>query len=67
MVQLKQRFPDKADATVLAEPDTPYDTLVQVMDAMRSTQTASKGKVVRADLFPNISVGDAPTKAGGQR
>ena len=34
--QLKTRFPDKTEATVLAEPNTPYDTLVQVMDAVRA-------------------------------
>ena len=62
MVQLKARFPDKGEATVLAEPDTPYDTLVQVMDAMRSTNTARDGKVVHADLFPALSVGDAPLR-----
>jgi biopolymer transport protein ExbD len=62
MVQLKAKFPDKNEATVLAEPNTPYDTLVQVMDAMRSANTAKDGKVVVADLFPNISVGDAPVR-----
>jgi biopolymer transport protein ExbD len=62
MVQLKAKFPDKSEATVLAEPNTPYDTLVQVMDAMRSANTAKDGKVVAADLFPNISVGDAPVR-----
>jgi biopolymer transport protein ExbD len=46
--QVKAKFPDKLDATVLAQPDTPYDTLVQ------------GGKVVRGELFPNISIGDAP-------
>ncbi len=60
MVQLKARFPDKAEATVLAEPNTAYDTLVQVMDAVRETQTAHGPKVVRAELFPSISIGDAP-------
>jgi len=60
MVQLKARFPDKAEATVLAEPNTPYDTLVQVMDAVRGTQTAQGPKVVHAELFPAISIGDAP-------
>jgi len=62
MAQLKAKFPDKNEATVLAEPNTPYDTLVQVMDAMRSANTAKDGKVVVADLFPNISVGDAPVR-----
>lgn len=60
MVQIKARFPDKIDATVLAEPNTSYDTLVQVMDAVRGTVTAVGPKVVRAELFPNISIGDAP-------
>jgi len=62
MVQLKSRFPDKREATVLAEPNTPYDTIVQVMDAMRSANTASGNQVVRAELFPGISLGDAPLR-----
>ena len=61
--QLKVKFPDKAEATILAQPDTPYDTLVHVMDAVRITNTAQGGKVVKAELFPNISIGDAPIKA----
>jgi biopolymer transport protein ExbD len=60
MVQIKARFPDQTDATLLAEPDTPYDTLVQVMDAMREMHTVRGPKVTRAELFPNISIGDAP-------
>jgi biopolymer transport protein ExbD len=60
MVQIKARFPDKLDANVLAEPNTSYDTLVQVMDAVRGTVTAVGPKIVRAELFPNISIGDAP-------
>jgi biopolymer transport protein ExbD len=63
MVQLKARFPDKVDATLLAEPDTPYDHLVQVMDAVRGTVTAQGPVLVHADLFPNISIGDAPLRA----
>lgn len=62
MLQLKQRFPDKTAATVLAEPNTPYDTLVQVMDAMRATNTAQGARLVHSDLFPDISIGDAPRK-----
>ena len=60
MVQIKAKFPDTTDSTLLAEPDTAYDTLVQVMDAMRESQTVAGTKVTRAELFPNISIGDAP-------
>ena len=58
---IKAKFPDKADAAVLAEQNTPYDSLVHVMDAVRSGRSAQGGTTpVRVDLFPNISVGDAP-------
>ena len=60
MYQLKARFPDKAEATILAEPDTPYDLLVQTMDAVRTGKSARNGAVVQVDLFPEISIGDAP-------
>jgi biopolymer transport protein ExbD len=60
MEQLKTRFPDKNEASVLAEPNTSYDTIVKVMDAIRTGHVAQGDKVVRAELFTNISIGDAP-------
>lgn len=60
MVMLKGRFPDKVDATLLAEPNTPYESLVRVMDAVRETYSVQGAKTVRSELFPNISIGDAP-------
>lgn len=61
MKQLKVRFPDKLDATVLAEPDTPYQTLVDTMDATRTFAVVSAGSVRYGDLFPNVALGDAPS------
>lgn len=57
--RVKQRFPQQTDATVLAEPDTPYDTLVQVMDTLRAAPDGA-----RAELFPHIAIGDAPVVRG---
>jgi biopolymer transport protein ExbD len=57
---IKAKFPDKLEATLLAQPDTSYDALVQVMDVMRVTKTAQGANVVITELFPNISIGDAP-------
>ena len=59
MQQLKARFPDKVEATILAEPDTSYDVLVQTMDAVRAARSARS----HVDLFPEISIGDAPVAA----
>ena len=58
--QIKMKYPAKAEATVLPEPNVSYDTLVQVMDAVRAGAQVQGGRIVRTDYFPNISIGDAP-------
>jgi biopolymer transport protein ExbD len=57
---VKTKFPEKTDASILLEPDTAYDTLVQVMDHVRVFETGEGANVVQAELFPDISIGDAP-------
>ncbi len=58
--QIKVRFPNKTALTILAEQNTSYDNLVQAMDASRSYRTLYEGEQVYAELFPDISIGDAP-------
>ncbi|KQU65943.1 MULTISPECIES: biopolymer transporter ExbD [unclassified Rhizobacter] len=58
--QIKAKFPDKVDASVLAEPNTPYDALVQVMDSVRVVVVSKGATLLHTELFPNISIGDAP-------
>ncbi len=67
LLQLKARYPDQKEATVLAETDTPYDTLVQVMDTLRAGTPAAGPTGARAELFPQLSVGDAPVRATAAR
>ncbi len=59
MRTIKAQFPDMTDASVLLGPNVPYDVLVQVMDAVRVYQLPV-APFSKAELFPNISVGDAP-------
>ena len=47
------------DSNVLLAPDIPYDTLVQVMDTVR-VWVVEDGTYRKAELFPDISVGEAP-------
>ncbi len=63
MQELKRRMPDKDDIMVLLEPKTPYQTLVSVMDTVRSYPAVQHLEVVQAALFPVISLGDAPVEA----
>jgi biopolymer transport protein ExbD len=57
---VKTKFPEKTEATILLEPDTAYDTLVQVMDHVRVFEAGEAPNTVQAELFPDISIGDAP-------
>jgi biopolymer transport protein ExbD len=59
LVRIKARFPEKVDATVLVEPDVSYDAVVHVMDTVRSVRVTENGVSVAAELFPEISIGDA--------
>ena len=61
---IKRRYPKKTDAAILLESDIPYDTLVQVMDRVRIEEKIEDQKIVRNDLFPDISIGDAPVIDG---
>ena len=70
--EVKRRLSDqgieKRDIFLLSEPETDYQTIVSVMDAIRSYKTVVVTDVVDAELFPDVSLGDAPegesTQAG---
>lgn len=65
--QLREQGIEKRSITVLAEPDTDYQTIVTAMDTVRSFKAVVAASVVDAALFPEISFGDAPFVAGVDR
>ena len=65
LVELKNRYPEKTEASILLESDIEYNTLVQVMDRVRVEEEIAEDSIIRNDLFPDISIGDAPVSAGG--
>ncbi|MCA6062566.1 ExbD/TolR family protein [Thalassolituus marinus] len=54
-------FEDKKDISLLSESDIDYQTLITVMDAVRVYPAVVAASLVDATLFPEISLGDAPT------
>jgi len=60
LIAIKLKYPKKENISLLLEPETPYDTLVQVMDTVREVKVLEVASVVRKELFPQISIGDAP-------
>src|SRR5262249_5650205 len=57
---VKAKCTEKPEPSTLLEPDTAYDTLVQVMDHVRVFEAGEGANTVQAELFPDISIGDAP-------
>ena len=68
LLSLKRDYPNKDDASVLLEPEIPYDYLIQVMDVVRSVELPLEEpsdepdapKFQRVALFTNIAIGEAP-------
>ena len=56
---VKSKYPDKTEATILLEQEIQYEILVQVMDTVRVFPVPGSQWDV-AELFPDVSVGDAP-------
>ena len=61
---VKSRYPDKTEATILLEPNTPYNTMIEVMDRTRVVEVNAGLQSVQAELFPEVSIGDAPIPVG---
>ncbi len=65
---VKARYSTVLAGNVLLEPNIPYDVLVQTMDNTRVWIDTTGPLLQKVELFPDISVGDAPlvgAAAGG--
>jgi biopolymer transport protein ExbD len=62
---VKTQYPDETRATILLEPDIRYETMIHVMDAVRVGTIVRAATPVRVELFPEISIGDAPAASEG--
>jgi len=60
LLEIKRRFPDEDSITLLFEKQVSYKTLIQVMDYVRSVDVVEIAQLTTYELFPNISIGDAP-------
>lgn len=58
--QLAEKGIEKRDINLLSEKATEYQTLVSAMDTVRSYKTVVGTSLVHAELFPDVSLGDAP-------
>lgn len=62
--EIKKQFKDKSDILLLSEADVSYQSLVSTMDTVRGFTTVVATSAVEVELFPEISLGDAPPRGG---
>jgi len=60
LIEIKNRFPQEQKITLLLDPKVNYKTLIQVMDRVRIAEVVQLADVELMELFPSISIGDAP-------
>jgi len=61
----KLRQPEKLDSSILLEPEVEYERLVTIMDTLKvAVREDDNGELVRTELFPVVSIGDAPVMPG---
>ncbi len=63
LAEVKKSAPAETTVTLLLEPAIPYDDLIRIMDTARFTPAEARAAGLPPEMFPNISLGDAP---GGQ-
>ncbi|WP_020410952.1 ExbD/TolR family protein [Hahella ganghwensis] len=62
--QLAAKSIEKRDALLLSEAGVSYQSIVSTMDTLRTAKTVVVTDAVDVELFPEISLGDAPKKKG---
>ncbi|MGD8524633.1 MAG: biopolymer transporter ExbD [Thioalkalispiraceae bacterium] len=60
LVQIKEKIPYVTAVNILSDKNIKYDEIISTMDASRSYKTNIDGEYVEVELFPSISLGDAP-------
>ena len=58
--QVKVSYPEKINITILSQQNSSYGSLIKTMDSVRVFNAVEDGELVQVELFPNISIGDAP-------
>lgn len=58
--QVKISYPEKMNITILSQQSSSYESLIKTMDSVRVFNALEDGELVQVELFPNISIGDAP-------
>lgn len=60
LLELKRRFPEEQGVALLLDRGVAYKTMISVMDHVRSADIVQAASLQTVELFPQVSIGDAP-------
>lgn len=60
LVEVKRRFPEETNVSLLLDARVPYKRLIEVMDQVRSAEIVNVGTLEEVELFPSVAIGEAP-------
>lgn len=60
LIEIKSRFPQEQGIVLLLDKAVTYKTMIEVMDKVRSADVVRMATLETVELFPNVSIGDAP-------
>lgn len=60
LVEIKRRFPEETAIALLVDSRVAYKRLIEVMDQVRSAEIVNVTTLEEVELFPTISIGEAP-------
>lgn len=63
LLEVKRRFPEETGISLLLDSRVSYKRLIEVMDQVRSAEIVNVGTLEEVELFPSISIGEAPPLA----
>lgn len=66
LVEVKRRFPEETNVSLLLDARVPYKRLIEVMDQVRSAEIVNVGTLEEVELFPSVAIGEAPPQGGIQ-
>lgn len=66
LVEVKGRFPEETNVSLLLDARVPYKRLIEVMDQVRSAEIVNVGTLEEVELFPSVAIGEAPPQGGLQ-
>jgi biopolymer transport protein ExbD len=60
LVEIKSRFPEEQNISLLLDKDVKYKTVIELMDHVKSAEVLQVATAETVELFPNVSIGVAP-------